>query len=65
LPLQVHIVGDFLSLFLYSFDPPNLGTMQQVSHPTNQVHIQCLGPMGNPDPTDLINAETYRISFRA
>jgi hypothetical protein len=28
LPLQVHIVGDFLSLFLCSFDPPNLGTMQ-------------------------------------
>jgi hypothetical protein len=28
LPLQVHIVGDFLSLFLCSFYPPNLGTMQ-------------------------------------
>jgi len=33
--------------------------------PTEQPHFQCLGPLGNPDPTDLINAETNRIPFRA
>jgi len=33
--------------------------------PTDQPHFQCLGPLGNPDPTDLINAETNRIPFRA
>ena len=33
--------------------------------PTDQPHLQCLGPLGNPDPTDLINAETNRIPFRA
>ena len=32
--------------------------------PTDQPHFQCLGPLGNPDPTDLINAETNRIPFR-
>ena len=33
--------------------------------PTDQPHLQCLGPLGNPDPTNLINAETNRIPFRA
>jgi len=33
--------------------------------PTDQPHLQCLGPLGDPDPTDLINAETNRIPFRA
>jgi len=33
--------------------------------PTDQPHLQCLGSLGNPDPTDLINAETNRIPFRA
>jgi len=33
--------------------------------PTDQPHFQCLGPLGNPDPTDLINAETNRIPFKA
>jgi len=33
--------------------------------PTDQPHLQCLGLLGNPDPTDLINAETNRILFRA
>ena len=33
--------------------------------PTDQPHFQYLGPLGNPDPTDLINAETNRIPFRA
>jgi len=33
--------------------------------PTEQPHFQCLGLLGNPDPTDLINAETNRIPFRA
>jgi len=32
--------------------------------PTDQPHLQCLGPLGNLDPTDLINAETNRIPFR-
>ena len=33
--------------------------------PTDQPHLQCLGLLGNLDPTDLINAETNRIPFRA
>ena len=33
--------------------------------PTEQPHLQCLGPLGDPDPTDLINAETNKIPFRA
>jgi len=33
--------------------------------PTEQPHLQCLGPLGDPDPTNLINAETNRIPFRA
>jgi len=32
--------------------------------PTDQPHFQCLGQLGNPDPTDLINAETNKIPFR-
>jgi len=33
--------------------------------PTEQPHLQCLSPLGDPDPTDLINAETNRIPSRA
>ena len=33
--------------------------------PTDQPHLQCLGLLGDPDPTNLINAETNRIPFRA
>ena len=33
--------------------------------PTDQPHFQCLGLLGNPDPTDLINVETNGIPFRA
>jgi hypothetical protein len=33
--------------------------------PTNQPPLHCLGPMGDPDPTDLINAEANRIPFKA
>jgi hypothetical protein len=38
---------------------------EKIVIPTKQPHLQCLGPMGDPDPTDLINAETNRIPFRA
>jgi len=38
---------------------------EKVVIPTEQPHLQCLGPLGDPDPTDLINAETNRIPFRA
>jgi len=38
---------------------------EKIIIPTEQPHLQCLGPLGNPDPTDLINAETNRIPFRA
>jgi len=38
---------------------------EKIVIPTDQPHFQCLGPLGNPDPTDLINAETNRIPFRA
>ena len=33
--------------------------------PTEEPHLQCLGPLGDPDPTDLINTKTNRIPFRA
>jgi len=38
---------------------------RSVTIPTDQPHFQCLDPLGNPDPTDLINVETNRIPFRA
>jgi len=38
---------------------------EKIVIPTEQPHLQCLGPLGNPDPTDLISAETNRIPFRA
>ena len=37
----------------------------KIVSPTDQPHLQCLGPLGNPDPTDQINAETNRVHFRA
>ena len=46
LPLQVHIVGDFLFVFLCPFDLPNLGTMQQVSYPNRSATHPVLGPDG-------------------
>jgi len=30
----------------------------------NNPIMYCLGPMGNPDPTDLINLETNQIPFK-
>jgi hypothetical protein len=30
----------------------------------NNPALVCLGPMGDPDPTDLINFETNRIPFK-
>ena len=44
----------FSFLFFNFLDPPTLGTEQQIVIPTDQPHIQCLGPMGNRDPTDII-----------
>ena len=38
---------------------------EKIIIPTEQPHLQCLGPLGDPDPTDLITAETNRIPFRA
>jgi len=38
---------------------------EKIVIPTEQLHLQCLGPLGDPDPTYLINAETNRIPFRA
>jgi len=38
---------------------------EKIVIPTEQPHLQCLGPLGDPDPTNLINAETNRIPFRA
>jgi len=31
--------------------------------PTDQRHFQCLGWLGNPDPTDLINAENFSLDL--
>ena len=48
------------------FQPSNLQDLtEKIVIPTEQPHFQCLGPLVNPDPTDLINAETNRIPFRA
>ena len=38
---------------------------EEIVIPTDQPHFQCLGPLGNPDPTNFINEETNRIPFRA
>jgi len=38
---------------------------EKIVVPTEQPHLQCLGPLGDSDPTDLINVETNRIPFRA
>jgi len=38
---------------------------EKIVIPIEQPHLQCLGQLGDPDPTDLINAETNRITFRA
>jgi hypothetical protein len=46
LPLQID--GDFLSLFLCSFDAPNLGTMQQVSHPNQSATHPMFRSNGQP-----------------
>ena len=31
----------------------------------NQLSMVCLGPMGNPDPTSIINLETSRIPLKS
>jgi hypothetical protein len=49
-------------LFLYFQNHQELSN--KIVIPTDQPHLQCLGPLGDPDPTDLINAETNRIPFR-
>jgi hypothetical protein len=36
--LWVHIVGNFSSFF-YSFDPPNLGTTQQIGYSNRSTHF--------------------------
>jgi len=63
--LQVYL----LSVFSPFFPALLISKLQDLSEkiflPTKQPHLQCLGPMGDPDPTDLINAETNRIPFRA
>ena len=52
--------------FYSSFYPQNhCDLSNKIAIPTDQPHLQCLGPLGDPDPTDLINAETNRIPFRA
>ena len=53
-PLQPRDVDGVLYVDFYGISTVN-----------NQPHLQCLCPLGNPDPTDLINAETNRIPFRA
>jgi hypothetical protein len=53
LPLQVHIVGDFLSLFLCSFDPLNLGIMQQISHPNQSATPSMFRSNGQPRSNPL------------
>jgi len=54
----------FISFFF--FQPSNLQELaDKIVVPADQPHFQCTGPLSNPDPTDLINAETNRIPFRA
>jgi hypothetical protein len=47
LPLQVHTVGNF-PLFLCSFDPPHLGTMQQVSYSNRSATLPMPRSNGRP-----------------
>jgi hypothetical protein len=45
--LQVHTVGNFSSFFC-SFDPPNLGTMQQASYSNRSAALSMPRPNGQP-----------------
>ena len=64
------ICDSFFWIFLFPFVLPFIlknfqDLADKIVIPTDQPDLQCLGPLGNPDPTDLINAETNRIHFRA
>ena len=48
LPLQVHIISDFLFLFPCPFDLQNLGIMQQVSHPNRSATYPMCRSNGQP-----------------
>jgi len=57
---------EYFSFFILSFILKNFYDLaDKIVIPTDQPHLQCLGPLGNPDHTDLINAETNRVPFRA
>jgi len=63
--LQVYLLNIF-SLFLPVLLISKLQDLSEnIVIPTEQPHLQCLGPMGDLDPTDLINVETNRMPFRA
>jgi hypothetical protein len=63
-PLRILTVGIFYtSSILLIFQTQELRNSLVI--PTNQPPLHCLGPMGDPDPTDLINAEANRIPFKA
>ena len=54
----------FLFLFLFFQSSTLQDLIEKIVIPTEQIHLQCLGPLGDPDPTDVINAETNKILFR-
>ena len=54
----------FFCIFLFHLQN-HQESANKIAIPTDRPHLQCLGPLGDPDPTNLINAETNRIPFRA
>ena len=62
---QVHVLSIFPFFSSVSLIPQTLELSDKIVIPNDQPHIQCLGLMGNPDPTDMINTETNRIPSRA
>ena len=62
---QVYVLSIFLFFSSISLIPQTQQLSDKIVIPTDQPHIQCLGLMGNLDPTNMINAETNRIPFRA
>ena len=60
IPFTEHSFSSFRSFILKNV----YDLADKIVIPTDQPHLQCLGPLGNPDPIDLINSETNKIPFR-
>ena len=64
--LRVYLLSIFLLLsFSLLFQSSNFWNWaRKLSFLPNNPNLQCLGPLGDPDPTDLVNAEINRIPFK-